>query len=767
MFTENSAISASYALDSWGYFANLTPCDTGCNTNCSTSVGARTGRHPRRRGDSSRESASAQQKQRPPIRHLIRRGEVWYFRKRVPERFRVLGVRAVVCLSLRTASLAEAAARSLQLLPALETVWGWVDVNMMSERPMPVAAIEQVVNEVLIRELARIIHQAEGSLSRTREEAHAILERMDETRAELKDEAARRDFARAKAPAADAAAALGYHASSDAEVRQRLYARSFGAIRQVAAFEQLLEEGDTVEESAAGASISPQIVSEARLRMTGRGVTVETAFDASIDRKYSDSRDNQNHARAAKRMALDFWGNVPLSSLAEADFVNLLLFARRLPVNHGRNHGNNRYVQGRPMLNKRLEVELADAGDAELRASVERLDLPEREKGAILREKLIPRLNMKTLKKHHSFVRAAFLAAKDHLDFTGAVMPAVFSTFRAKAKVAAEAEMADGRPLAQRQRRRSSWSDERLMTLFGSPIYSGCRPKRRYVAGDSLIRDAIYWCPLMVATAGLRPEEALQLAKKDIVRRNSILAFHIHDSKTESSERYVPIPEILLRLGFAEWVNAQRALPGIFLFPEVADLETQSRLSEIFGGRFTSIRKGLEITDAAEDFYALRRTCNSRLTAAGVPHPDCQALLGHKHGDITNLHYTDRRLKELKQLIDRVNYHLDVAVSPAYGFPVIVACRLDERPRVWVEMVLDAHGYARRVSWSVGDEQVSVLIAPMRSWPGYRPTPEPEDVGAVSAPEAAGCIAARLGDREPKFRSDDALMAWEYLMSLA
>ena len=54
---------------------------------------------------------TAQQKQRPPIRHLIRRGEVWYFRKRVPERFRVLGVRAVVCLSLRTASLAEAAAR--------------------------------------------------------------------------------------------------------------------------------------------------------------------------------------------------------------------------------------------------------------------------------------------------------------------------------------------------------------------------------------------------------------------------------------------------------------------------------------------------------------------------------------------------------------------------------------------------------------------------------------------------------------------------------
>lgn len=171
-------------------------------------------------------------------------------------------------------------------------------------------------------------------------------------------------------------------------------------------------------------------------------------------------------------MALDFWGNVPLSSLTEADFVDLLLFMRRLPVKHGRKHGNNRYVQGRPIHDKRLEVEMADAEDAELRASVERLDLPEREKAAILREKLIPRLNPKTLKKHHAFVRAVFIAAKDHLDFAGAVVPVVFSTFQAKAKVQAEREMADGCALAQRRRRRISWSDERLTKLFTSPIYT-------------------------------------------------------------------------------------------------------------------------------------------------------------------------------------------------------------------------------------------------------------------------------------------------------
>ena len=70
--------------------------------------------------------------------------------------------------------------------------------------------------------------------------------------------------------------------------------------------------------------------------MTGRGVAVGRAFDAAIERKYAGSKDNQNHARAAKRVALDTWGDRPLSSLTENDFIDLLMFMRRLPVPHGR-----------------------------------------------------------------------------------------------------------------------------------------------------------------------------------------------------------------------------------------------------------------------------------------------------------------------------------------------------------------------------------------------------------------------------------------------
>jgi hypothetical protein len=123
--------------------------------------------------------------------------------------------------------MGEAAARSERLLTALEATWVLIDLKMMSERPLPASGIEQVVNEVMIRELTRIILDTEGSLARSREEAEAILARAEAERAELKSAAARRDYTRAKEPAADALQALGFHASPDPDTRQRLYARTF------------------------------------------------------------------------------------------------------------------------------------------------------------------------------------------------------------------------------------------------------------------------------------------------------------------------------------------------------------------------------------------------------------------------------------------------------------------------------------------------------------------------------------------------------------
>jgi hypothetical protein len=55
--------------------------------------------------------------------------------------------------------------------------------------------------------------------------------------------------------------------------------------------------------------------------------------------------------------------------------------------------------------------------------------------------------------------------------------------------------------------------------------------------------------------------------------------------KNKASERIVPVPDILLRLGFAEWWRAQLALPGNLLFPEFLPSEKDGKVSGIFRGR--------------------------------------------------------------------------------------------------------------------------------------------------------------------------------------
>ncbi len=671
-------------------------------------------------------------------------------------------------LSLRTEALSEAMVRASRLGCVLDAAWERLEMQMTTSRSVTAASIDQVIDELLVRELARIITEHEQGLARTREEADAALARMMAERAALREEARRRDYERAKSIAVEVSASLGYAMSAEATVRQTLYAQTFNALRKVNDAELAVETGSTVDDAASEANIPPTAVSGARQAVRGQRITVAQAFDAAV--AHEPSSDNRHHILSAKRVALAFWGDAPISTIGRDEFIGLLLFARRLPVDHGRRHGKNAHAKQGLEIGKHDEIARADRHDAELRAGLEAMNLPVREREARLQAGLTPRLNEKTIKKIHSFVRRAFKAARVHLDYAGAELPTVLEEFRARGKAAAEREYAAGADIVQRKRQRSSWSDERLQTLFNSPLYRGHTPKRRHQPGVHLTRDAIYWTPLIAAATGMRPEEILQRLKSDVVKRNGVHAFHVRQGpgtrvKTPAGERYVPVPDVLLRLGFIEWVNDKRREPGLFLFDEIEVAEASTRLSGIFGGRFTSIRKALDIADESEDFYALRRTFNSRLTAQDVKPGDCAALLGHKQKDITNIHYTDRELPRLKTLMDRIDYRFEIAPTSRFGFPVLVACRLDEREKV--DILIDHYddGNPRLISVRIAGASLTIGVAPLASWPCFSNACPPD--GAMEPEAAAEALIKTLGDRAPRFREPNDAATWEQLMSHA
>jgi hypothetical protein len=144
----------------------------------------------------------------------------------------------------------------------------------------------------------------------------------------------------------------------------------------------------------------------------------------------------------------------------------------------------------------------------------------------------------------------------------------------------------------------------------------------------------MYWLPLIQLTMGPRSEEAAALPKATIVVRDSIHCLRFEErpdagQKTLSSERLVPIPDVLIRVGFIDWWREQLALPGLLHFPELP-AGHDGKISDVFGKRRSRIFTRLRLTDPREDFYAGRMTVSTQLLALGADHVR-QWIIGHEH----------------------------------------------------------------------------------------------------------------------------------------
>jgi hypothetical protein len=89
--------------------------------------------------------------------------------------------------------------------------------------------------------------------------------------------------------------------------------------------------------------------------------------------------------------------------LEKRTLVELLLWVRRLPKDHGKKHGRNRYEKTGVLLDKHAEIARADENDRAIREEIERrtnLDL--RAKRMELAVSLTPRLTDQAVEGHHA-----------------------------------------------------------------------------------------------------------------------------------------------------------------------------------------------------------------------------------------------------------------------------------------------------------------------------------------------------------------------------
>jgi integrase len=221
---------------------------------------------------------------------------------------------------------------------------------------------------------------------------------------------------------------------------------------------------------------------------------------------------------------------------------------------------------------------------------------------------------------------------------------------------------------------RARFSAEQIRGIFSSPIWVGSKSRYYITApGKIVLKDHRYWIPLIACLTGMRPEEICQLWLDDIVKESGIHCFDIwagpeRQLKTPASERRVPVPDLLLRLGLLERVEALRSKGEYRLFPELKrSSKTDPRtglgklgpsLTRCLGRYFDH----LELADVNQTFYSLRHTFASALREAGVAIEDIRDLIGHKQaGSESERRYVKRRrVLQLKELIERLDYGLTV-----------------------------------------------------------------------------------------------------------
>ncbi|RVP97133.1 integrase [Sinorhizobium meliloti] len=189
-----------------------------------------------------------------------------------------------------------------------------------------------------------------------------------------------------------------------------------------------------------------------------------------------------------------------------------------------------------------------------------------------------------------------------------------------------------------------------IVPIFSCPIYTGSLDDRRARGkrGPHVYHDGAYFLPIMFTYLGARRSEFASLALDDIEEDDDGLVLVLRPNefrrvKTEQSQRVLPVPDELIRLGFMDYCVALKELGYKALFPDLFSHRTKNDPGDRFYDVFLPIMKkslGENMWDRA--FHALRHGMADTLKQAGVSPEVIDDISGRlSEGSETNTRYTN------------------------------------------------------------------------------------------------------------------------------
>jgi integrase len=192
-------------------------------------------------------------------------------------------------------------------------------------------------------------------------------------------------------------------------------------------------------------------------------------------------------------------------------------------------------------------------------------------------------------------------------------------------------------PQAKRAReQRAAWTVDDLNRLFSSPCWAGCKSlARRATPGSTIIRDALFWTPLIAIFSGMRLEEICALLVDDIREEEGVFVFDVRPGdgkllKTAASVRRVPVHQDLIAIGLLDWVDDERRQrgKGKRLFAELKPGGRDGRYGYSVTRDFGRYRSKVGIVDL--DFHGFRHAAITGMQRAFVPEPLLKDIVGHE-----------------------------------------------------------------------------------------------------------------------------------------
>ncbi|MEX1234779.1 MAG: DUF6538 domain-containing protein [Roseovarius sp.] len=519
----------------------------------------------------------------------MRRNGVFYFRRRWPAFLRKNGASEFLSISLQTHLLTEAVKRSADLLSVVET--GEKDMLIeLKKNPVSEARVRTMLQEIVRRGFAAMIARQEIGV--TPDDTGVYLDQINSEAARIQQAQRARDWTLATDFGHEVARQNGMTAS---DLETPAVARQVLALMRQINELSLRVERDCDDPLHVGRTM----LIDHGLSPKRDALIAPMRLSDAIEKACKEApRDVENKIRVVGKLARTYFGDIALASLDLGQSCDFLRMVWMLPKGWGKSHGRNRYGQPGRDLSPLEEIRAADARDAQLVEDVLKcgsLSFPDKRRRLVT--ELTPRLTDGYLfvqrDMFNRIVRAALGAKRvgRDIDDEDRIVP---SHAQLKGKMRGwhkEQKTTCGLPTRiTRPKRRLSWSLEHIARLLRSPIYLGSssikqRSRKATTNKRVIIRDAIYWVPLIMVTMGIRPEEVLQAAVQDVIRRDNIYCILLGKDedavlKNEQSRRILPIPQLLLDLGFREWIVSKMQAGDTWLFPEIQPDKCHGRCYE-------------------------------------------------------------------------------------------------------------------------------------------------------------------------------------------